>query len=306
MQFCRKVLCKPCSARVTSPEEDMEYRMGSCIRTSHKQTEAESLSGRDNQALLSQPVLPEVPVITGVEEGRGAADQEDKEELEFPHDLLPSLDFSSELNIWECSLGPLPSLESPEVEFLTPTEEIAAPLRPEEVIPPPEEAEEKTAQSSCLSTVKRPVDLPKPLEKVDLPEPTKHTADLTTKAELLEESSKKPKPLEPESSPKFSKSDRKPVEEAAEQTALLKSAQEAEEIPEPTRNDVETGGTENLEDLQPTKPRVETVQQEQQLSEEPEEKPTEVPPVEPIKILAENTEVPEPAEDPSTELQDCG
>ncbi|MEQ2236833.1 hypothetical protein ILYODFUR_016658 [Ilyodon furcidens] len=271
----------------------------------HK-TEAESLSGRDNPALLSQPVLPEVPVITGVEEGTGAADQEDKEELEFPHDLLPSLDFSSELNIWECSLGPLPSLESPQVEFLTPTEDIAAPLRPEEAIPPPEEAEEKTAQSSCLSTVKRPVDLPKPLEKVDLPEPTKHTADLTTKAELLEESSKKPKPLEPESSPKFSKSDRKPVEEAAEQTALLKSAQEAEEIPEPTRNDVETGGTENLEDLQPTKPRVETVQQEQQLSEEPEEKPTEVPPVEPFKVLAENTEVPEPVEDPSTELQDCG
>ncbi|XP_047208001.1 uncharacterized protein tacc2 isoform X11 [Girardinichthys multiradiatus] len=204
------------------------------------------------------------------------------------------------------ALRPLPSLESPQVEFLTPTEEIAAPLRPEEAIPPPEEAEEKTAQSSCLSTVKRPVDLPKPLEKVDLPEPTKHTADLTTKAELLEESSKKPKPLEPESSPKFSKSDRKPVEEAAEQTALLKSAQEAEEIPEPTRNDVETGGTENLEDLQRTKPRVETVQQEQQLSEEPEEKPTEVLPVEPFKVLAENTEVPEPVEDPSTALQDCG
>ncbi|KAK5612282.1 hypothetical protein CRENBAI_016270 [Crenichthys baileyi] len=204
------------------------------------------------------------------------------------------------------ALRPLPSLESPQVEFLTPTEEIAAPLRPEEAIPPPEEAEEKTARSSCLSTVKRPVDLPKPLEKVDLPEPTKHTADLTTKAELPEESSKEPKPVEPESSPKFSKSDRKPVEEAAEQTALLKSAQEAEEIPEPTRNEVETRGTENLEDLQPTKPREETVQQEQQLSEKPEEKPTEVPPVEPFKVLAENTEVPEPVEDPSTELQDCG
>lgn len=37
MQFCRKVLCQPCSARVTSPEEDMEYKMGSCIGISHSQ-----------------------------------------------------------------------------------------------------------------------------------------------------------------------------------------------------------------------------------------------------------------------------
>ncbi|XP_023281483.1 uncharacterized protein LOC111669427 isoform X1 [Seriola lalandi dorsalis] len=120
MQFCRKVLCQPCSARVTSPEEDMEYKMGSCIGISHSQAEAhaESLTQRDDRALLTadtstsqqtlstQPVLPDVPVITGVEESKGAAgDQEDKEELEFPHDLLPSLDFSSELNIWESSLG---------------------------------------------------------------------------------------------------------------------------------------------------------------------------------------------------------
>ncbi|TDH01112.1 hypothetical protein EPR50_G00176890 [Perca flavescens] len=193
MQFCRKVLCKPCSARVTSPEEDMEYKMGSCIGISHRQldsvwksllfavpadverllvwavvalqlaepwgtraaqlrrcqkraiqkvlfcfhlrkikmtpyyshlqhsgahcwaeTHAESLTQRDNralrteastsqQSLLSQPVLPDIPVITGEEESGGAA--QDQEELEFPHDLLPSLDFSSELNIWESSLG---------------------------------------------------------------------------------------------------------------------------------------------------------------------------------------------------------
>ncbi|XP_060896983.1 uncharacterized protein LOC132976063 [Labrus mixtus] len=117
MQFCRKVLCKPCSARVTSPEEDMEYKMGSCIGISHRQAnaEAEGLTRRDDrapltrvstsqQSLLSPPVLPEVPVITGVEESLGA-EQEDKEELEFPHDLLPSLDFGSEFNIWESTLG---------------------------------------------------------------------------------------------------------------------------------------------------------------------------------------------------------
>ncbi|TWW78708.1 hypothetical protein D4764_11G0008290 [Takifugu flavidus] len=37
MQFCRRVLCQPCSARVTSPEEDMEYKMGSCMGISHRQ-----------------------------------------------------------------------------------------------------------------------------------------------------------------------------------------------------------------------------------------------------------------------------
>ncbi|XP_054655713.1 uncharacterized protein tacc2 isoform X3 [Dunckerocampus dactyliophorus] len=120
MQFCRRVLCQPCSARVTSPGEDMEYRMGGCIGIPHRQAEAqaEKLIQRDaevlltassssQQSLLSQPVLPDVPVITGVEESRGAAEEahEDKEELEFPHDLLPNLDFSSELNIWESSLG---------------------------------------------------------------------------------------------------------------------------------------------------------------------------------------------------------
>ncbi|XP_034040260.1 uncharacterized protein LOC117522948 [Thalassophryne amazonica] len=58
------------------------------------------------QSLLSQLSLPDVPIITGVEEPGGVAgNQEDREELEFPHDLLPSLDFSSELNIWESSLG---------------------------------------------------------------------------------------------------------------------------------------------------------------------------------------------------------
>lgn len=87
-----------------------------CLTVPQSEAYTESLTQRDDrahlteptsqQSLLSLPVLPEVPVITGVEESRSeAGDQEDKEELEFPHDLLPSLDFSSELNIWESSLG---------------------------------------------------------------------------------------------------------------------------------------------------------------------------------------------------------
>lgn len=252
-------------------------------------------------------MLPEVPVITGVEEGRGSADQEDKEELEFPHDLLPSLDFSSELNIWESSLGPLPSLGSPQVEFLTPAEEIAAPLRSGEVIPPPKEAEERAAQSSCLSAVKRPVDLPKPLEKVDIPEAANHTAVLSTKTDLPEEYLEKAKPFEQESSQKFLKSDRKSVEGVGEQTELLKPSQATEKILEPAINEVETRETENVENFQLDKPKAETLQQKHHFSEEPEEKPTEVPPVEPFTLPAEKTEVQQPPEDPLlTELQDSG
>lgn len=88
-----------------------------CCTVPQAEAQAESLTRRDDrtlltdattsqQSLLSQPVLPDVPVVTGVEESQSAAgDLEDRDELEFPHDLLPSLDFSSELNIWESSLG---------------------------------------------------------------------------------------------------------------------------------------------------------------------------------------------------------
>ncbi|XP_014907179.1 uncharacterized protein LOC106959252 isoform X2 [Poecilia latipinna] len=199
-------------------------------------------------------------------------------------------------------LRPLPSLESPQVEFVTPTEEIPSALISDEVILPQEEAEENTAQSSCQSAVKRPNDLPKPLEKVDLPEPIKYSTDLTSKAELPRESSKTTKPLEQESSQKLF--DRKSV--ATEHTELLQPAQETEEILVPARNEVEIRETSNLEDLQPNEPRAETVQQQQQLLEEPEEKPIEVPPVEPFRVPAEKTEVPETVEHPSTELQDSG
>ncbi|XP_033835783.2 uncharacterized protein tacc2 isoform X3 [Periophthalmus magnuspinnatus] len=134
MQFCRKVLCKPCSARVTSPEEDMEYKMGSCIGIANRKTEAHSDSSkRDNKPLLrgasssqqslslSQSVLPDVPVLSGVEETtRSPGDPLDREELEFPHDLLPSLDFSSELNIWESSLGNQTSSDQRQCEQVNP------------------------------------------------------------------------------------------------------------------------------------------------------------------------------------------
>lgn len=42
MQSWREYFCKPCSASVTSPQEDMEYRMGSCIGVARSQVNAAS------------------------------------------------------------------------------------------------------------------------------------------------------------------------------------------------------------------------------------------------------------------------
>uniref|UniRef100_A0A1A8SPG1 Transforming, acidic coiled-coil containing protein 2 n=1 Tax=Nothobranchius rachovii TaxID=451742 RepID=A0A1A8SPG1_9TELE len=299
MQFCRKVLCQPCSARVTSPEEDMEYKMGSCIRISRKQIEAhaDSLSGVENKALLteasthqpnllSQPVLPDVPVVSGVEESPGSAtDHEDKEELEFPHDLLPSLDFSSELKNWEFSLGPLPSLEPPQLEFLTPTEDIAAPL----ILPSEQGAENATSPSP----VKRPVDLPEPLERIaGPPKPSQLAAELpkpmqSPRAQLSEETEQKAK-AEPFPD-QFPESDEKLLEEKEEQAEALKPTKVVERIPE----------SGSAEDLLPERSTC-VEQEEEKLREEQGEKPADVPPVE---ILTETSEV---TGDPSTGLQLCG
>ncbi|XP_050932635.1 uncharacterized protein LOC127138919 [Lates calcarifer] len=74
---------------------------------------------------------------------------------------------------------PLPSLESPQLEFLTPTEEVATSLRQEE-IPSPEQAAEKTAEIPPPTPVKKPVDLPEPLKKsAELPEPTQRTVEFS-------------------------------------------------------------------------------------------------------------------------------
>ncbi|XP_076747932.1 transforming acidic coiled-coil-containing protein 2 isoform X14 [Maylandia zebra] len=332
MQFCRKVLCQPCSARVTSPEEDMEYKMGSCIGIPHGKAEAraESSTQRDDGALLtevstsqhsllSQPVLPDIPVITGVEESRGtAADQEDKEELEFPHDLLPSLDFSSELNIWESSLGPFPSLESPQQEFLTPTEEIAAPVRQEKT-PPPELAAEETAEIPPVNLVKKPVDLPRPLKKAgDLLESAHEIAELskppqsikveeeeTTKAELPEAAKKE----EEEHPDEVQEPKRKQVT-STEVVNEEQARERTDEIPEPTANDNELVEPAKYEEQETTRPTTESPQSEEkpvsELPVELVEKPLDIQPVEPAEVLAEETAATEAVQDPAAELRDSG
>ncbi|CAL8285362.1 unnamed protein product [Arctogadus glacialis] len=221
MQFFREAFCRPCSARVTSPQEDMEYRMGNCIGIARNQLsvaqpprppgpppaglyggtgvavadgppccsalllsptasprerllgsgysrdpdaqppamgnensteEAPQPEDGDEESVFLFPpqeyhydipktgsresltqttalgegpgraeqnteastlsLLPDIPVVCGLPEesrtgfgGYKEPEEDHEDELEFPHDLLPSLDFSSDLNIWESSLG---------------------------------------------------------------------------------------------------------------------------------------------------------------------------------------------------------
>ncbi|XP_010779900.1 uncharacterized protein isoform X2 [Notothenia coriiceps] len=114
--------------------------MGNESSTTEALPEAKSLTKRDDKGLLtvssssqqSLLSLPDVPVISGVEESRSSA--EDQDELEFPHDLLPSLDFSSELNIWESSLGAQTSSAEGKCEQVNPL--LAGLQQHHEVSPP--------------------------------------------------------------------------------------------------------------------------------------------------------------------------
>ncbi|KAF4090398.1 hypothetical protein AMELA_G00051330 [Ameiurus melas] len=117
MQFCRDYFCKPCSAAVTSPQEDMEYRMGSCIGVARNQaevhseqvgSEAEKSTSGDNGVVQTE-VLSPLHSLSPVAEADTHTHEDGsrkEEELEFPHDLLPSIDLSTELNFtWGASLS---------------------------------------------------------------------------------------------------------------------------------------------------------------------------------------------------------
>nr|XP_021336530.1 transforming acidic coiled-coil-containing protein 2 isoform X5 [Danio rerio] len=122
MQSWRDYFCKPCSASVTSPQEDMEYRMGSCIGVARSQAAVhtdkvsppkEKSAATENGSVHPESITAETQVTADEEEKPGRQGEEDKEELEFPHDLLPSLDLdlSTELNLtWGTTLGEQVSL----------------------------------------------------------------------------------------------------------------------------------------------------------------------------------------------------
>ncbi|XP_016323157.1 uncharacterized protein LOC107673862 [Sinocyclocheilus anshuiensis] len=117
MQSWRDYFCKPCSASVTSPQEDMEYRMGSCIGVARSQAAVhtdkvsplkEKSATAENGSVHTDSVKAEPQVTADEEEKPQRQEEEDKEELEFPHDLLTSidLDLSTELSLtWGISLG---------------------------------------------------------------------------------------------------------------------------------------------------------------------------------------------------------
>ncbi|XP_065152688.1 uncharacterized protein tacc2 [Paramisgurnus dabryanus] len=114
MQFWKDYFCKPCSAAVTSPQEDMDYRMGNCIGVARSQAAVhndevspvkEKSNGAENGSVRTDSATAE-PQVSDEEDKQRRQEDEDKEELEFPHDLLPSIDLSTELNLtWGSSLG---------------------------------------------------------------------------------------------------------------------------------------------------------------------------------------------------------
>ncbi|XP_075932937.1 uncharacterized protein tacc2 isoform X2 [Anarhichas minor] len=236
---------------------------------------------------------------------------------------------------------PLPSLESPQLEFFTPTEEIAAPLRQEE-IRPPDRAAEKTTEIPPLNLVKKPVDFPEPLkktaelleptrstkvefpekaDKVELPEPTEQTVELPEEAEKVELQKPSQQTVElPEEAKKVEL--QKPTEqtvelpEEAEKVELQKPTEQTVELPEeaekvelqkPTEQTVEL--PEEAEKVELQKPTQQTVELPEEAEKVELQKPTEQtvePPEEAEKVelqkpTQQTVELPEEAE--NVELQ---
>lgn len=146
---------------------------------------------------------------------------------------------------------PLPSLDSPQLSFLTTPEEKAGLLREEE-IPPPHQAAEKSPQhSESLNLFKRPVDLPQ------------QTADLSRSAqkpELLEEKTEQGKPSEP------TKREDPPEELPGSEWELSEAADDQSVNPTKTtvKEEVQREKTSKLEE------------QDKTLPEEPEHQPVDV------------------------------
>ncbi|XP_051946651.1 uncharacterized protein LOC127618309 [Xyrauchen texanus] len=66
----------------------------------------EKSTGEENGLVHTDSATAELQVSANKEDKEGRKEEEDKEELEFPHFLLPSIDLSTELNLtWGTSLG---------------------------------------------------------------------------------------------------------------------------------------------------------------------------------------------------------
>lgn len=202
------------------------------------------------------------------------------------------------------------------MEFLTPTEEIATPLRQEEIPAVEQAAEKTTAEIPSLSVVKKPVDLPEPLKKTtDLLEPTQQKTEPThsIEADPPEETKTRelPEPTKEEEEPPDEVVELKPEPvtstKAEEEQAEVLEPTSTEETPESTKYKVESIEPTKNEEPEPINTTTESLQPDTKLvSEDLVEKPAEVPPVEPFTVPAEKTAETETVQDPAAELQDSG
>lgn len=204
-----------------------------------------------------------------------------------------------------CFSRPLPSLESPQQEFLTPTEEIKA----AQEIPPPEQAVEEVTEIQ-LGVVKEPVGLSESLRTTaELPEATPQTLDYpepteSTKAETQKETNNlelsepiKEEEQPPEELPEPEKGQVSSFEVVEKPAEVQEATKSTEKLTEPPKNE-EPETTEAPTGLQEA--------EEKLIREHPEETPVEIPPEEPLEVPSEETEVTETVQDPDLELQDSG
>ncbi|KAL7889941.1 hypothetical protein AOLI_G00021990 [Acnodon oligacanthus] len=152
-----------------------ETQSGSTFETdinTERVAQTEEKSGSTENGLLRTEAQPshnpaaEVQSLAHEEHSQ----REQEEELEFPHDLLPSIDLSTELNLtWGASLGPFETLDSPqaELEFRTPTEESITPVKEQPEEPPDSRSPETEAAEGS-----EPVPFfPLPPEELPFPPP---------------------------------------------------------------------------------------------------------------------------------------
>lgn len=140
-----------------------------------------------------------------------------------------------------CFSRPLPSLESPQLEFLTPTEDIAVPVKQEE-IQLKQQTEEKTSDIPPVIVVKKPVDLPvsfkekpEPTQQPEYPESTQSTQvvieEEANKLQLSDQIKKEQQPTEEFSDPKQQTVASSEVLDGSSEPELRKSI---EKLPEAT------------------------------------------------------------------------
>lgn len=196
-------------------------------------------------------------------------------------------------------------MESPQQEFLTPTEEIKA---AQEILPPEQAADEVTEIQ--LGVVREPVCLSESLRvTAELPEATPQIADYaeltqSTKAETQKEADNielsepvKKEEQPPEELPEPEEGQVSSFEIGEKPAEVQEATKSTEQFTEPPKNE-EPETTEAPTGLQEA--------EEKLIREHPEETPVEIPPEEPLEVTSEETEVTETVQDPELELQDSG